>query len=210
MGSAVTVWLSASRRRPRPDHPGGTDLRGARPRHQQLPAAGGAPDRRQLPGRRCLLPHHPARRRGVGLRPHQRCGDLARGRRARHLPRQDDQPRRHAGAPDRDRGLPHGRERRRVPRPHCRGGRARARDHRPRDRGRARRHRLHPVVRSGRRGRDPVRYRRRLLRAGAARALGAGAARPAAAEDQGLGVAAGGRGDLGRASRRPRGHSGHL
>ena len=117
------------------------------------------------------------------------------------------QPRRHARAADRDRGLPRGRERRRVPRPRRRGGRPRARDHRPRDRGRARRHRLHAADRSGRRRRHPVRYRRRLLRAGAARALGAGAARPAAAEDRGLDLAAGRRGDAGRAPRRPRGHA---
>ena len=64
------------------------------------------------------------------------------------LPRQDAQPRRHPRAPDRDRGLPRGRERRRVPRPHRRGGRPRARDHRPRDRGDAGRHRLHAADRS--------------------------------------------------------------
>ena len=33
-------------------------------------------------------------------------GDRARGRGARHLPRQDDEPRRHPRAADRDRGLP--------------------------------------------------------------------------------------------------------
>ena len=82
------------------------------------------------------------------------------------------QPRRHPRAADRDRGLPRGRQRRRVPRPHRRRGRARARDHRPRDRGRARRHRLHAAVRSAGRRRDPVRHRRRLLRDRAARALG--------------------------------------
>ena len=42
---------------------------------------------------------------------------------------------------------------------------------------RARRHRLHAADRSGRRGRHPVRHRRRLVRTGAARPLGAGAAR---------------------------------
>ena len=50
-------------------------------------------------------------------------------------------------------------------------GRHRARDRRPRDRGAARRHRLHAAGRSAGRGRHPVRHRRRLVRAGAARAL---------------------------------------
>ena len=62
-------------------------------------------------------------------------------------------------------------ERRRVPRARARRGRHRARDRRSRDRGAACRHRLHAAGRSGRRGRDPVRHRRRLLRAGAARPL---------------------------------------
>ena len=148
-------------------------------------------------------------RLGEGMSTSGRISDAAidaRRRGARHLPRQDGAPRRDAGAADRDRGLPRGRERRRVPEPHRRGGRPRARDHRPRDRGDARRHRLHAAVRSRCRRRDPVRYRRRLLGAGAARPLAAGAARPAAAEDQGLGVAAGRRGDARRAPRRACGH----
>ena len=84
----------------------------------------------------------------------------------------------------------------------ARGGRARSRDHRPRDRGRAGRHRLHAAGRSRRRRRDPVRHRRRLVRAGAARPLGAVPARAAAAGDQGVGVDAGRRRDAGRAPRR--------
>ena len=53
----------------------------------------------------------------TALRPPQRRGDRARGRGARDLPRQDAQPRRHARAADRDRGLPLGGQRRRIPRP---------------------------------------------------------------------------------------------
>ena len=97
--------------------PGGPDLCRARSRHQQLPPAGGAPDRRRLPRRRRLLAHRPPRRGRVGVRPPQRGGDRAHHRGARHLPRQDAQPRRHARPADRHRGLPRGRERRRVPRP---------------------------------------------------------------------------------------------
>ena len=79
----------------------------------------------------------------------------------------------------------------------------RARDRRPRDRGAARRHRLHAADRSAGRRRDPVRHRRRLLRAGAARAARAPAERgPPHAADRGLGVAAGRRRDAGRAPRR--------
>ena len=106
---------------------------------------------------------------------HQRRGDRARGRCARHLPRQDAQPRRHAGAADRDRGLPRGRERRRVPRPRRArrsGSSSRSSTARPRPRLAATG--CTPLVDPRRRGRDPVRYRRRLLRARAARALGAG------------------------------------
>ena len=57
-------------------------------------------------------------RLGEGMsstRPHLRCGDRACGRGARHLPRQDAQSRGHARAPDRHRGVPRRRERRRVP-----------------------------------------------------------------------------------------------
>ena len=207
LGPAVTVWPAAPRRRPAPDRAVRADLCGARPRHQQLPAAGRAPDRRQLPRDRCVLPHHPAGRGRIGIRPHQRSGHQPRRRCARHLPRQDAQPRRDAGAPDRHRGLPRGGERRRVSCAHRRAGRARARDHRPRDRGDARRDRLHAAGRSAGRRRDPVRHRRRLLGDRPARSLAAGAARPAAAEDQGLGLASGRRGHAGRASRRTRGHA---
>ena len=48
-------------------------------------------------------------RLGEGISASGRISDAAisaRGRGARHLPRQDAQPRRHARAPDRDRGLP--------------------------------------------------------------------------------------------------------
>ena len=66
------------------------------------------------------------------------------------------------------------------------------------------RHRLHAADRSAGRGRHPVRHRRRLVGAGAARPLAAEPLRSAAAADQGLGVAAGRRGDARRAPRRPR------
>ena len=101
----------------------------------------------------------------------ERGRDPARGRRAARLPRQDAQPRRHPLAPDRDRGLPLGRQRPRFPGAHPQRGRHRAGDRRSRDRGAARRHRLHAAGRSGGRGRDPVRHRRRLLRARSARPL---------------------------------------
>ena len=154
-------------------------LCGARSRHQQLPPPDRAPDRRELPRHRRVLPHHPARRGHLGDRPHQRSGHRPRGRRARHLPRQDAQPRRHPRAADRDRGLPRCGQRQRVPRPHRRGGRPRTRDHRPRNRGDARRHRLHAAGRSAGRGRGAVRHRRRLLGNRPARPLraDAGAAR---------------------------------
>ena len=149
-------------------------------------------------------------RLGEGISASGRISDAAIARAVEalgDLPRQDEEPRRHPRAPDRDRGLPRGGERRRIPRPHRRGGRARARDHRPRDRGRACRHRLHAADRSRCRRRDPVRHRRRLVRTGAARPLGAVPARAAAAGDRGLGVDAGRRGDAGRAPRRPRRHA---
>ena len=74
----------------------------------------------------------------------------------------------------------------RFPAPRARRGRHRARDRRPRDRGAARRDRLHAAGRSAGRGRHPVRYRRRLLGAGPARPLAADAARPAASGDSRL------------------------
>ena len=68
-----------------------------RSRHQQLPAADRASERRQLPRRRRILAHHPARRRRV---PSGRISDAAICRRssARHLPRQDAPSRRDARA----------------------------------------------------------------------------------------------------------------
>ena len=126
-----------------------SDLCRARSRHQQLPAAGGARDPRRLPRHRCVLAHHPARRGRHRVRPAERGGDRARGRGAAGLPQQDPQPRRHPGAADRDRGLPRGRERHRIPGARARRGRHRARDRRSRDRGAARRDRLHAAGRSG-------------------------------------------------------------
>ncbi len=131
----------------------------------------------------------------------------ARGRGARHLPRQDEEPRGHARAADRHRSLPDRGEWRRVPRPHRGGSRARTRDRRSRDRGGAGRHRMHAADGSRRRGRDPVRHRRRLLRTGAAWPFDAVPARTAAAGDQGLGLDAGGRRDAGRAPWRARCHA---
>ena len=186
----------------------GSDLCRARSRHQQLPAAGRAPDRRQLPRHRRVLPHHPARARAS--RRSGRISDAAIARAVEALAICRDKMRNRGVTPraaDRDRSLPRRRERRRIPRPHRRGGRARARNHRPRDRGAAGRHRLHAADRSAGRRRDPVRHRRRLLGAGPARPLAADAARSAAAGDQGLGVAAGRRGHARRAPRRARGHA---
>ena len=90
-------------------------------------------------------------RLGEGVSASGRISDAAiepRGRRARHLPRQDAQSRRDAGAADRDRGVPRSGERRRIPCAHRRGGRTRARNHRPRDRSDAGGHRLHAADRS--------------------------------------------------------------
>ena len=72
-------------------------------------------------------------------------------------------------AADRHRSLPRRRERRRIPRPRRRASRPRTRDRRFRDRGAAGGGRLHGTVRSGGVRRHPVRYRRRLVRSGAAR-----------------------------------------
>ena len=96
------------------------DLCRARSRHQQLPAAGGARDPRQLPRHRCVLAHHPAGRGRHRLGPAERSGDRARGRGVARVPQQDAQPRRHPRAADRDRSVPRGRERRRFPRPRAR------------------------------------------------------------------------------------------
>jgi len=117
---------------------------GARSRHQQLPASGRAAVRRRLPCHRRILAHHPAGRGDIGVRTPQRRRHRACRRGARHLPRQDEEPRRHARAADRDRSLPGRGQRRGVPRPRRAGGRARARGHRPGDRGRARGLRLQP------------------------------------------------------------------
>ena len=62
-----------------------------------------------------------------------------------------------------------------------------------------------PLIDPEARRRHPVRHRRRLLRARAARPLGAGRGAAAAAGDRRLGVAAGRRGDAGGALRRPHG-----
>ena len=205
-GPEVAIWTPASRRRGRAG-PVRSDLCRARSRHQQLPAAGGARDPRQLPRGRRVLAHHPARRRRHRVRPAERGGDRARGRCAAGLPQQDPQPRRHPGAADRDRSLPRRRERQRIPGAGARGGRHRARNRRPRDRSAAGGDRLHAAGRSGVEGRDPVRHRRRLIGTGAARPHGADRARPAASGGRSLGVAADGRRDAGRAPRRRHRHA---
>src|SRR5262249_24919786 len=78
VGSALTLRVSASRRRPGRRPSVSSDLCRARSRDQQLPAPGRPPDRWQLPCHRCVLPHHPPRRGRVDVRPHQRCGDRSR------------------------------------------------------------------------------------------------------------------------------------
>ncbi len=94
--------------------------------------------------------------------------------------------------------------------PRRRAGRPRARDHRFGDRGAAGGDRLHRAVRSGGVGRHPVRYRRRLVGAGAARPPGRRPARAAEAGHRRLGVAAARRRHAGRTLRRHRGFAGDL
>ena len=65
------------------------ELRGARSRHQQLPAADRAPQRRRVSRRRCVLAHRPARRGARGERRAVRGGDGAHDRGAARLRRQD-------------------------------------------------------------------------------------------------------------------------
>ena len=65
-------------------------------------------------------------RLGEGVSTSGRISDAAIARAVEalgHLPRQDAQSRRDAGAADRDRGLPRRGQRRRIPCPHRRGGR---------------------------------------------------------------------------------------
>ena len=85
-----------------------------------------APTARRLPRRRCLLPHHPAGRGDHRPRAGSAMPAIERAVEAlRDLPRQDAQPRRHAGAADRDRSLPRGGQRRRFSGPRARRGRHR-------------------------------------------------------------------------------------
>ena len=164
VGSAIAIWPSAPRAAAA-DARAASDLCGARSRHQQLPAADRASDRRRLSRHRRVLAHRPARRGRLAPRAASARRRSTRAIEALAICRDKmQQPRRHPRAADRDRGLPRGRERRRVPRPRRRRGRARARDRRPRDRGEARRDRLHAADRSERRRRRPVRHRRRLVR----------------------------------------------
>src|SRR3984957_17363090 len=171
-------WRQPEWRRPGRGERAAHHLCGARSRHQQLPPAGGAAGRPRLSRHRRVLAHHPAGRGHLGLGPHQRGCDRARRIGAQRVPRQDAPSPCRPRPPDRDRGVPRGRERRRVPRPHPERGRPRSRDHRPQDRSRARGDRLHAADRSRDAGRHPVRYRRRIVRAGKARTLRAHPARP--------------------------------
>ena len=184
-----------------------SDLCRARSRHQQLPAAGRAPDRRQLPRHRRVLPHHPARRGRLDVRPYQRGGDRACGRGARGLPRQDAQPRRDARATDRDRGLPRRGERRTSSAPASpRRSASSSRSSTARPRPMLAATGCTPLI-------DPHADGVILFDIGGGSSelvrldrLAAVPARSAAAEDRGLGVAAGRRGHAGRAPRRHRGH----
>ncbi len=101
-------------------------LRGARSRHQQLQAADRRAGGRQLPRRRFLLAHRAARR---GCRA-ERAARRRRRWSARSARFACAPEARHAAdgrrAADRDAGLPHRRERRRLPRPRPRRDRPRA------------------------------------------------------------------------------------
>ena len=107
------------------------DLRRARSRHQQLSSPGrpAGPRRRTGVGRafshcRRLFPNRAAWRRLEPDRPAVGAGDPAHHRRAPRLPRQNGVSGGDARAPDRDRGVPRGGERRRI-------HRARSRTHGP-------------------------------------------------------------------------------
>ena len=90
-------------------------LRGARPWHQQLPAADRLSDRRRISRGRFLLAHHPARRGHFRDRLDQRCRDRARHRGACAICSDKIRYRKaRAPAADRDRSLPRGRQCRRV------------------------------------------------------------------------------------------------
>ena len=91
-------------------------FRRTRPRHQQLPpAGGGARSAGPVPRHRRVLAHRPAGRGAGCERTLVRSGDGPRRRGAEGLRRQAAQPFDRARAADRDRGLPFRRERRRVP-----------------------------------------------------------------------------------------------
>ena len=142
---------------------GGRDLCRARSRHQQLPASGGAPDRRGLPRRRRVFPHRPAWRGHLGVRPLERAA-IARAIAAlaicRNKMKNKGVTRARLIATEACRAAQNGA---RVSRPCRRGIGSRARGHRSRNRSAARRHRLHAVDRSAGRRRRPVRYRRRFV-----------------------------------------------
>ena len=162
------------------------------------------PTARRLSRRRRILPHHPARRGRLGLRPHQRRRDRrARSRRSRVC--RDKMRNRgvDARAADRDRGLPRGRERRRIPAPASReevGLELEIIDRETEARLAATG--CTPLIDPDADGVilfDIGGGSSELVRLGP---LAAGAARAAAAGDQGLGVAPGRRGDARRAPRR--------
>ena len=172
-GPLGTAAAGGSPRRPEDragDRKGNRGLCRARPRHQQLPAPDRLSVRRRLSRGRFLFADHPARRGRFRDRLHQRGGDRTRHCRALDLPRQDPDPEGPPPAPDRDRGLPRGFQCRLFSRPGRGRNRHPARSDRPRDRGVACGDRLLAAARSQRPRRDPVRYRRRLDRAGPDRA----------------------------------------
>ena len=92
----------------------GRALRGARPRHEFLPDARGAAQGRAVPRRRQLLEVGPARPGARGVRPPVPSGDGPDGAGAAGVPLQARPARGPPDAPGRDRGVPAGRERRRV------------------------------------------------------------------------------------------------
>ncbi|RST32309.1 RlmE family RNA methyltransferase [Sphingomonas ginkgonis] len=172
-----------------------------RSRHQQLPPAGGASERRRLHRGRRLLAHRPTGRGTGPDRAAQPGGDGPRSNRAGGLLGQAQAAQGDARPLGRDRGLSPRRERRRVHRPGPRGDRDRAGDHPAGGRGAARGARLPQAAGPWRRPGADLRHRRRLDRAGAGRA-----GRPDAA-DQGLVERAVGR-RLPDRKRRPRGDRG--
>ena len=112
--TAIARAVAAGARHP-PGTRGAHRLCRARSWHQQLPPSGCRADQALVvPRGRCVLAHRASGRGAGRVGPPLGRGDGPRGRRARRLPRQADRPADRPHPPDRHRGLPLGRKRRRI------------------------------------------------------------------------------------------------